>query len=618
MEYRHNDEMLQDILLYMNLLLTIQEHKGIHESIEKDSKELNVVIERIYTKSQNSTVFLSLPRMQQALHLTTIEYQLLWIITALEIAGECRAQFQRIFATKRLDYTFVLVLLQNSISICFQDILLCLEKESNLWLVLSLKEEDTYYHMEKSIMLEDYVLGYIVTGKPIRKSGVCYVTTNTLQLLDIHQELYKTIKETSYCLIGHEGVGRHSLYYRRCRQNKQDCMCVDSRLLENEKMERVAKQCIFNNIVCKHSICIDHVNSNMITLVNKVMTILKEYAVALVIISDEDVELPISTYQVRDFLNPREMQLCLQHNALDTLVKEEIMRSHFIVKDLLALLQHNESLSLEHIYQYKNSSTFYNPYCTCYTSSITLKDWQGNEMMKDKLEYILYMIRHKEDIQTTLASDGHFLQKSVSAIFHGASGTGKTYAAKALAGELKQRLLIANLAKINDKYIGETEKHLEEIFYLAYKHHCILFFDEADVLFTKRTEVQQANDKYANVSTAYLLQKIENFDGVVLLATNLISNFDDAFLRRINMIIKFESSDQKDRENMYRILCQGMPLDYSYLANLYPFSLARIEQVICMAQVIASKESRQMDVEIIKKAMRYELAKQGEILVEKG
>lgn len=618
MEYRHNDEMLLDILTYMDLLLTIQENKSAQNDIVSKNNALDELIETIHSKSVNSTVFLSLPQLQHILQLTPLEYQLLWIIAALEMAGDLRGRFQKLFGTKRLDYTFGLVLLQSSMSICFQDILLCLEKESNLWLVLSLKQEDAYYHMEKSISLEEFVFGYIVRGKPVIKQGIFYQQTDILQLLDIHQEVYEQIKEKSYCLFGHEGIGKHGLYYRLCKQHNQDSMCIDGRLLDREGLECLAKQCIFNSLLFNHSICIDHVTANNVPLVSKLMVLTKEYAMSIVIISNEDIELAISKYQVRDFLNRGELQQCMQPYVLNPLVKEEILYGHFIIKDFFSLLSYNEQLSVEQIHQYQNHSTFFNPYCTCYTSSITLDNWQGNVFIKEKLEYILYLIRHKEDIFVNANSKGHFLQQSVSAVFHGSSGTGKTYGAKAIAGQLKKRLLIANLAKINDKYIGETEKHLEEIFYLAYKHHCILFFDEADVLFTKRTSVQQANDKYANISTAYLLQKIENFDGIVILATNLISNFDDAFLRRINMIIKFEASDKEDRENMYRILCKDISLDYSYLADLYSFSLARIEQVVFMAHVIASKENKEVDMEIIIKAMQWELAKQGEILVEKG
>ena len=145
------------------------------------------------------------------------------------------------------------------------------------------------------------------------------------------------------------------------------------------------------------------------------------------------------------------------------------------------------------------------------------------------------------------------------------------------------------------------------------------FFDEADVLFTKRTEVQQANDKYANVSTAYLLQKIENFDGIIILATNLIHNFDDAFLRRLSMIIKFEESTEETRYLMFKELCSQMnhDLDYTTLARVYPFSLARIEQIVMTAYLMARQSKQILNMEMMKKAMQWELAKQGEIFVEK-
>ena len=94
--------------------------------------------------------------------------------------------------------------------------------------------------------------------------------------------------------------------------------------------------------------------------------------------------------------------------------------------------------------------------------------WIGDESIQDKLNYFLYLIQYQNEVKSDFQNKGHFLQKSVSALFHGKSGTGKTYAAKAIAGELGRRLLVANLSKINDKYIGETEKHLDDIFYFCF------------------------------------------------------------------------------------------------------------------------------------------------------
>ena len=137
--------------------------------------------------------------------------------------------------------------------------------------------------------------------------------------------------------------------------------------------------------------------------------------------------------------------------------------------------------------------------------------------------------------------------RGVSALFAGASGTGKTMAAEAIAGELKVPLFRVDLATVIDKYIGETEKNLEEVFRAVENQDGVLLFDEADALFGKRSEVSDARDRYANIEVAYLLQRIEQFDGLAILTTNLRANLDDAFQRRLDIIVDFEEPDADAR-----------------------------------------------------------------------
>ena len=143
-------------------------------------------------------------------------------------------------------------------------------------------------------------------------------------------------------------------------------------------------------------------------------------------------------------------------------------------------------------------------------------------------------------------------REGVTAVFHGPSGTGKTMAASMIAARLGMPLLRTDLSQIMDKYVGETEKHLGRLLQCARKNHCVLLFDEADALFGKRSNVSTAHDKYANLSTSYLLQEIEQYDGVALLSTNLLSNFDDAFLRRLNYIVRFSLPTPELREELWR------------------------------------------------------------------
>lgn len=147
--------------------------------------------------------------------------------------------------------------------------------------------------------------------------------------------------------------------------------------------------------------------------------------------------------------------------------------------------------------------------------------------------------------------------RGVTALFAGPSGTGKSMSAEALAGELRVPLFIVDLASVVDKYIGETEKNLEEVFRAVENEDGVLLFDEADALFGKRSDVSDARDRYANIEVAYLLQRIEAFDGLAILTTNLRSNLDDAFQRRLDMIIEFPAPDERSRRAIWQAALQG-------------------------------------------------------------
>ena len=149
------------------------------------------------------------------------------------------------------------------------------------------------------------------------------------------------------------------------------------------------------------------------------------------------------------------------------------------------------------------------------------------------------------------------LKTNYVVVFTGEPGTGKTLMAKRIGEHFKQELKIVNLASIVSKYVGETEKNLDQLFKQAESSKMILFFDEADALFSKRTEVKGANDKYANQETAFLLQRLEQFKGAVILATNVqnfTQSFDKAFHRRIRKIVPFDFPDEEQRNQIWKLM----------------------------------------------------------------
>jgi AAA+ superfamily predicted ATPase len=207
---------------------------------------------------------------------------------------------------------------------------------------------------------------------------------------------------------------------------------------------------------------------------------------------------------------------------------------------------------------------------------------------------------------------------SLVALFAGVSGTGKTMTAGVIAAELDLDLYKADLSGMVSKYIGETEKNLDRIFDVARKANAMLFFDEADALFGKRSEVKDAHDRYANIETAYLLQKLEEHSGVVILATNIKRNIDEAFARRLQYVIEFPVPDVREREQLWRgMFPAAAPLlddiDFGFLARQFALSGGNIRNVALDAAFLAAQAQAEIDMQRIIHALARQYSKQGKI-----
>jgi hypothetical protein len=209
----------------------------------------------------------------------------------------------------------------------------------------------------------------------------------------------------------------------------------------------------------------------------------------------------------------------------------------------------------------------------------------------------------------------------VSALFSGPPGTGKTLAAQIMANQLGIDLYRIDLSTVISKYIGETEKNLERIFTEAAQSNAILFFDEADTIFGKRSEVKDAHDRYANIEVGYLLQRMENYSGVSILATNLRANLDDAFTRRLQFIINFPFPDEKYRLKIWEVLMPpDMPcadnLNLRLMAQRFKLAGGSIRNIIVSAAFLAASNGGRVGMPHLLHGARRELQKMGKLLTE--
>jgi SpoVK/Ycf46/Vps4 family AAA+-type ATPase len=238
------------------------------------------------------------------------------------------------------------------------------------------------------------------------------------------------------------------------------------------------------------------------------------------------------------------------------------------------------------------------------------------------LRSISAYLRHRDRVLSEWGYEATVSRtQGLKVLFAGESGTGKTMAAQVLGAALGLELFRVDLATIVSKYIGETEKNLERVFTAADGSNAILFFDEADALFGRRSEVSDSHDRYANIEVAYLLQRMEAYPGAVILATNFRRNIDDAFVRRLDFVIDFPFPAAEDRARIWRlVLPPAAPVsddvDIEFLAAQFKLSGGAIRNCSLAAAFSAADDGTQIEMRHLVRAVAQEYSKQGRLTLE--
>ncbi|HMP41652.1 MAG TPA: ATP-binding protein, partial [Roseiflexaceae bacterium] len=255
----------------------------------------------------------------------------------------------------------------------------------------------------------------------------------------------------------------------------------------------------------------------------------------------------------------------------------------------------------------------------------TTYTWDDIVLPEDQvaqLREICIQVRQRRIVLETWGFDHHLaMGKGVNVLFAGQSGTGKTMAAEIIGADLGLELYKVDLSSMVSKYIGETEKNLDKVFSAAREANAILFFDEADAIFGKRSEVKDAHDRYANIEVGYLLQKMEEYDGVVILSTNLRKNLDEAFIRRLHTTIDFPFPEEPDR---LRIWQKAFPadaprtadVDLAFLARQFKIAGGNIRNVALLSAFLAAEDGGMIGMAHLIRAMRREYQKLGKLITQ--
>lgn len=251
----------------------------------------------------------------------------------------------------------------------------------------------------------------------------------------------------------------------------------------------------------------------------------------------------------------------------------------------------------------------------------TVLGWEDlvlTDSAQEQISELENWVRHGQTLMQDWGMAGR-LRPGYRALFHGPPGTGKTLTATLLGKATGRDVYRVDLSTVVSKYIGETEKNLSSLFDQAANRDWILLFDEADALFGKRTSVKDAHDRYANQEVSYLLQRVEDFDGLVILSSNFRANMDDAFLRRFNAIIRFPMPNVDERKEIWRrsLPDRGMRSELAEQLALYEMSGGNIVNVVHYAAIAAIAAGRQdITLQDATKGVKRELEKEGKVFQE--
>lgn len=465
------------------------------------------------------------------------------------------------------------------------------------------------------------------------------------QVMELLESLAEKEEHGVICLTGEQGNGKKYLIRHLAWESGRGFLSVEVPLLLNlsyrdrlELLEDMVSKCIIEGLLLH----LDHVpySDAQKQTVQEIMSFLQKY-VELLFVSTENGKLsetgtdavwfsigferPSATIQKefwKEFLREREL-LEMSEEDLDVIVSKYSLTPRVIgqIADLLrveGVKKVDEQLLSDRIRE--KCTVDFGSKAKRLQTGFTWDDIELNEESEQELKKIIAYAKNR----AVVYDQYHFDKKlpygrGFSVLLYGPPGTGKTMAATVLANELKLDIYRIDLSQISSKYIGETEKNLGEIFDIGKNANAILFFDEADSLFTKRTEVSSSNDRHANAEVAYLLQKIEEYDGISFLATNNLNNFDAAFRRRLTYIVPMNLPDARIRQRLWEgVFPEEVPkkkINFAAIAEKAEMSGSNIKAAALQATYQAVMEKRPVSWMDVVDAIDGEYKKNGALSI---
>lgn len=465
------------------------------------------------------------------------------------------------------------------------------------------------------------------------------------QIMNLMEGIMEEGLHGAICLVGEKGLGKkHMLRFVASRIN-QSILSVDFSLLMNMNYEERME--ILQDIICKCMIEGLHLHLDNVDYqeqekkcAKEILSYLKKHILLIFISTQQNeveellsditccmikMERPSASFQKefwKHFFENWEIEISPDLN-LDVIVSKYSLTPSAMNQIIEQLVVEGVEIIDEEYLSEKireKSIVNFGSKAKRLQTGFTWDDIKLNEESEKELKKILAYAKNR----SVVYEDYGFGKKmpygrGFSVLLYGPPGTGKTMAANVLANELKLDIYRIDLSQIGSKYIGETEKNLSAIFDTGKHANAILFFDEADALFTKRTEVSSSNDRYANAEIAYLLQKIEEYDGISFLATNNLNNFDMAFRRRITFIVPMNLPSADIRQQLWEnVFPEGLPkekIDFTTISENGEMSGSSIKAAALQAAYRAAHEKRPLSKMDVIDAIDTEYKKNGALSI---
>ena len=478
-------------------------------------------------------------------------------------------------------------------------------------------EIDQDYSLTWKVKLRKNVIYCLNTGY-LYEDEIVRINTLPDEIFPIYEnqmhDLLIAMKLSYICVIcGKKGTGKKTLVMR-CAEEKEKPVYFFSltQALQKSKkqQEETIEDILFYCRLQEGILYIEDVKEQYEEALHYILTSLHEEPLNIIISSTTPLSAYPSTIELPRNLSYRDM--CKISNSLwDKDWPYPCI--HLKLEDLVRMKKiDNEGQHIMEYIQATRTATSDSKFYHQINSVYRLQDWQGDADLKKQLQQIIYLFQKRDEFITS-----QVMTTACTVLFHGPSGTGKTFAAGIIGNETNLPVWQIDLSMVMDKYIGESEKHLHEIFENAQNMNAILLFDEADVLFGKRTGINTSNDRYANSSTAFLLQELERYHGCVIMTSNVLSNFDDAFLRRISFIMRFPLPDFKARVEKWKACFEDIPcecnLPYEVFAKQLSLTQAQIQNIVQNAVLHWKiEETGQMTLQHVLQAIQQEYQKRQE------